>query len=265
MPSPTPAPGLTLHRGFPPAKVYVWSAFVTKVEFRLRHAGVAYETGAGGPREAPKGKIPYLEISSEGSGGGGGAEQVPDSAQIVRELEGRGLLPRVHEGLTGVERAGVKGLVALLEERLYFLSLYERWIENYYTQRDQVLWRLPYPVKVVVGLVIYRSMVSTLYGQGTGRHSDEERRAFSKEIWESLEEMLKQRFAESTVARDEPVWCLGGKQPTDADAALFGFIVSSLVAESGPATAEIVRGLPSVLDYASRIHERYFPDYERWT
>lgn len=31
-----------------------------------------------------------------------------------------------------------------------------------------------------------------------------------------------------------------------------------------PETQRIVRGLPVVVEYAHRIHDRYFPDYELW-
>lgn len=33
---------------------------------------------------------------------------------------------------------------------------------------------------------------------------------------------------------------------------------------SSPESKEVVRSLPAVMDYATRIHERYFPDYEKW-
>jgi hypothetical protein len=33
---------------------------------------------------------------------------------------------------------------------------------------------------------------------------------------------------------------------------------------SSPESMEFVRGLDAVMDYANRIHERYFPDYVMW-
>lgn len=42
---------------------------------------------------------------------------------------------------------------------------HEGWVDNYYPMRDQVLWSLPWPVRVVVGqMVVYRSIKATLYG-----------------------------------------------------------------------------------------------------
>ena len=33
---------------------------------------------------------------------------------------------------------------------------------------------------------------------------------------------------------------------------------------SGPDSQKIVRRHPGVMDYATRIHNVYFPDYEKW-
>ena len=36
------------------------------------------------------------------------------------------------------------------------------------------------------------------------------------------------------------------------------------VLHRAPESQELVRSFPAIVDYATRIHERYFPDYERW-
>jgi hypothetical protein len=33
---------------------------------------------------------------------------------------------------------------------------------------------------------------------------------------------------------------------------------------SAPASKEIIKGYPALVDYARRIHDKYFPDYELW-
>lgn len=33
---------------------------------------------------------------------------------------------------------------------------------------------------------------------------------------------------------------------------------------SNPESTKLVKGLDVVMDYANRIHDKYFPDYERW-
>ena len=105
----------------------------------------------------------------------------------------------------------------------------ERWLENFYTQRDKALYSIPYPFRVVVGCLVHRSVTSTLHGQGVGRLTREEVRSLKTEIWQTLDSLLEQRIREAPY--EEVFWVLGGKQPTEADATLFGFIVSVLASE----------------------------------
>lgn len=32
-----------------------------------------------------------------------------------------------------------------------------------------------------------------------------------------------------------------------------------------PDSQKVVRGFPVLLEYADRIHDKYFPDYEKWS
>ncbi|KAF5973152.1 glutathione S-transferase [Fusarium bulbicola] len=71
----------------------------------------------------------------------------------------------------------------------------------------------------------------TAYGQGTGRLTDEEVTELREEVWESVGVLL----AEARMRKkgdDGPFWALGGDEPTEVDATIFGFIVSSLICEA---------------------------------
>lgn len=107
------------------------------------------------------------------------------------------------------------------------MQIYERWHQNYYTMRPGVLSALPYPIQLVVGLLAYRQNMQTLYGQGTGRFSPEEISLFRYQIWESINAFLVASKKKSN--SDGNFWVLGGEEPTEADAAVFGFISSALV------------------------------------
>ncbi|KAI0433780.1 hypothetical protein F5Y09DRAFT_44050 [Xylaria sp. FL1042] len=149
---------------------------------------------------------------------------------------------------------------------------WERWTQNYYTMRDHVLWSFPWPVRVLVGAMIYRGTVATLHGQGTGRFSPEEIAFFRREIWESFADLVLESKTKteatatssstSTSSNGEPFWVLGGPEPTEIDATLFGFIVSALLSTAGPGSQADLKSFPVLLEYARRIQERYFPDYE---
>lgn len=95
--------------------------------------------------------------------------------------------------------------------------------------RDHILWALSYLPRILIGMLIYRNTTKTLHGQGTGRYTPEEIAAFRAEIWESINSLLTASKTKNSWAGEGPFWALGGKEPTEADAALFGFIVSVLI------------------------------------
>jgi len=97
-------------------------------------------------------------------------------------------------------------------------------MQNYYTMRSWVLWSLPYPAQVVVGLIIWRTVQANLAGQGTGRYSANEVRVFRREVWDSMEALLVESKKRS--ADGKPFWVLGGDKPTEADTSLFGAIAA---------------------------------------
>lgn len=103
----------------------------------------------------------------------------------------------------------------------------ERWVDNYYTMRDHVLGAIPYPIRVVVGILAHRNHVSMLHGQGTGRFTNEEVRQSKTEIWGHIDGLL--RASRAKAAEGALFWALGGEGPTEADATLFGFVVSVLI------------------------------------
>jgi hypothetical protein len=72
-------PNLTLYRGWLEPNRYVWSPFVTKLEARLRFANAPYKAASGSVRTAPKGKIPYIEITDEDS-----SNSIGDSTLIIK-------------------------------------------------------------------------------------------------------------------------------------------------------------------------------------
>lgn len=98
--------------------------------------------------------------------------------------------------------------------------------------RPHVLAALPYPVQIVVGLLAYRKMKATLYGQGVMRYTDEEIAAFRLEIWESINVLLVASKSKRRRDNGAPFWVCGGKEPSEADATLFGFVAAALVCDA---------------------------------
>jgi hypothetical protein len=211
----------TIFRGPGKPTAFPWSPFVIKLEARLRFAGVSYRVAEGSPKTAPRGKIPYIEA---------GNETLSDSTFIIKRFIDDGLIPDLNASLTPVHRAQDLAFRALLEEKVYFYGTREKWCDNYHTMRSNIFASMPWLLQVVIGYLAARASARTAYGQGTGRLTNEEVNELREEVWESVEALL----AESRTRKkgDGPFWALGGDEPTEVDATIFGFIASSLICEA---------------------------------
>jgi Glutathione S-transferase N-terminal domain len=111
----SPRQAVTLYRGWPDRGCYVWSPFVTKLEFHLRLSGMSYAVEAGSPLKAPKGKIPYVDLRQDGT-----TESVGDSALIIKRMVELERLKDLSATLPAPIKAQDLAIRALLEEKLYF-------------------------------------------------------------------------------------------------------------------------------------------------
>ncbi|KAK5992311.1 Failed axon connections-like-like protein [Cladobotryum mycophilum] len=256
--STTATPNVVLYRGFPSKGTYVWSPFVIKLEARLRFAGLRYHVEQGSTSKAPRGKVPYLEIAH-----GGESVSIGDSSLIVKHLIEADVCEDLNAKLSPSDRARDATLRAFLEDKLYFFGTYEKWNDNYYTMRSGVLSAVPWPLQILVGLLAYRSVSRTLYGQGTGRFTSEEVAGFRRESWEHINALVTEVHLKSPDGQS-PFWVLGGQTPSEADSVVFGFIVAGLVCDAAPDTQNIINGYPALTDYAERIHRQYFSEYSAW-
>ncbi|KAH6850490.1 hypothetical protein B0I37DRAFT_413882 [Chaetomium sp. MPI-CAGE-AT-0009] len=251
-----PIPTLTLYSGFPTRGSHVASPFVNKLETRLRLGGVPYKVSTGSVFKAPRGKIPYVDVEGTPDTA---PEQLADSTLITRRFVDEGYMADLNAGLTPAERAADLAVRALLEDKLYFYQVRERWIDNYYVMRDNALSAMPFFVRFFVGLLAYRSVKARLLGQGVLRFTDGEAKDMRLEVWESVNAMLvDSRNRAYDAGRTGPFWILGGTGPTEADATVFGFVGAALDCAQAPTTEQIVRGFPVIMDYARRIHDQYF-------
>lgn len=222
---------LTVFRGEQPRNAYVWSPFVIKLEARLRFSSHPYRLGGGSPRSSPKGKIPYIEHTRSD----GEASTTADSTLIIRRLVKDGTLPDLNKVLSPSQRAHDLAIRALLEDRVYFFGSREKWCDNYEEMRPHVLAAVPWPLQIIVGWLARRAVTNGLYQQGTGRLTDDEVQIFKEEVWDSLNALLTESVKTSSRKKsktnddDAPFWVLGGEEPTEADATVFGFIASALI------------------------------------
>ena len=115
---------ITLHRGFPSSGNYIWSPFVTKLEARLRFASLSYRTEAGSLSKAPKGKIPYVAISSKADSGSQAPVILADSTLITQRVVEDGVTDDLNARLSPPEKALDSAIRALMEDKLYFYQVW---------------------------------------------------------------------------------------------------------------------------------------------
>ncbi len=144
------------------------SPFCMKLETYLRLAGLAHKVVTlKSLKQSPTGKAPYIEIDGA---------VIADSGLIINHLERRFGHP-VDGRLTLVQRAESLALQRLMEEHLYWVAVYMRWVDP----GTRALWRphmqkllgLPAFTMPIIARLAARGIMRTLRGQGLGRHTPE--------------------------------------------------------------------------------------------
>lgn len=216
------------------------SPFVTKAEMLLKFAGLPYRTERGSLRHAPKGKLPYLDDMGR---------IVADSTLIRWHLEKTYRID-FDEGLTDAERGVAWAVEKLMEDNLYWVVARVRWLDvNNFNKGPAMFFRgVPAPVRGLVERLVRRKVRQMLWGQGLGRHSDEELLALASQGIRSIADILG----------DKPY--LMGDKPCGADATLFAFASGLLcpLFESPIRTA--AESHRNVVDYVARMRAMYYPE-----
>ncbi|MEX0839037.1 MAG: glutathione S-transferase family protein [Parvibaculum sp.] len=209
------------------------SPFCVKLETALRLAGVPhrvwYETN---PANAPKGKLPFIEIEGE---------RIGDSALILRHLNDK-LGVDLDRDLNDLEKAQSHMLQQMVDERLYWVLVHSRWIDdgNWPVVKRVFFGGLPFPLSRIVPRMARKQTRAALRTQGTGRHTSDEIYALGARDLAALSAFLG----------DKPFFF--GDKPTLTDATVFGTVVNII----GP-------DLPSPLKDAALAHKNLVRHTER--
>ncbi|HEY4344315.1 MAG TPA: glutathione S-transferase family protein [Parvibaculum sp.] len=210
--------------------------FCIKLETALRLAGVAYETSyARRPSEGPKGKIPFVEIEGE---------RVGDSALILKKLRDEQGVD-LDESLSPRERAQSHALQRMIEERLYYVMVYSRWVEpaNWAKLRGIFFGAMPMPLRLFASRAARKQVRQNLFAQGTGRHTREEIYALG----------AADLAAVSAVLGEKPF--LFGERPTLADATAFALLVSIIGPDFESPLQTSALGHANLVAYTERMGE----------
>lgn len=214
-----------------------------KVESALRMAGLPYEVvDCPNPAKAPKGKLPFIED---------GAARLADSELILDYLRERHGFDPDRE-LSGEQRAISRAFQAMLDERLYWVFIQNRWVDprNWPTCRDAYFSWLPSPVKPLIAEWVRRGIRKEMHGNGLGRHTPEEILAFGIADLRALAAWLG----------DRPYF--HGDEPTRIDAGLIAYL-GNLFQAPMPYSPLLDEGRrhPNLEAYWKRGMGAWFPDF----
>jgi glutathione S-transferase len=216
------------------------SPFCAKLETYLRMTDVPYKLGPFGRSNAPKGKVPFVMLDGKYMG---------DSQLIIDELERRraasGKEP-LDAGMSVQDAATARLVRRMLEEALYFVGMYQRWVhdEGYCATAGEFAKFVP---RIALPFV-RRMQRKKLYEQGTGRHTFDEVMAMGIADWDAIAGTLG----------DKPF--LLGDKPRIVDAGMYGFLEGTLRFPVDTPLTVHVRGTANLVAYRDRIRAQWWKD-----
>jgi glutathione S-transferase len=213
--------------------------FSLKLEAYLRITGIPYHAVIDAtPFKGPKRKLPWIEHEGRAIG---------DSGFIIEYLEQRfGCDPNA--GLSAAERAIALSLRRLIEENLYWVLVYDRWIveANWPVTRAVVLGMVPAAARVLIAPLARRGVRRQLVGHGMGLHSPQEVHAIGQRDVGAIADFLG----------DKP-YLMGGA-PTEIDAVAYGMLANIMLVPIDSPVKEAALRRENLVAFVERLRARYF-------
>ncbi len=232
---------ITLYQFAPVWSIPNPSHFCVKVETYLRMTKLKYEVVETMPLKAPLGKLPYLEDQGN---------KIADSRLIIRYLQAQyGETLDAH--LTAVERATAKAWQRLIEEHLYWQSMYTRWSfgdANWQQNKNGAFKVLPVPIRECIGLTYRYLIKKQIYGQGTGRLNQDDIFALATEDVSALADFLGEKSY------------FMGEKPTTIDATVYGFLVNIIACPIESPLKNYALEQKNLVAYCQRMQNLYFSE-----
>ncbi len=222
------------------------SPFCIKLETYLRMAGLPYTVSTiKGRIGSPTGKAPYIEHDGK---------VITDSGLIIEHLERANGHP-VDGKLTLAERAQSLAFQRLMEEHLYHVVGYARWLDPDHPTETRSYAQAVIGVKGILAKVILpivqRDIKKSISGHGMGRHP-------AQTIWHLG---ITDVQALAHWLGNHP-WGFGDK-PTTFDAVLFAFVASIIYTPwDFPLKAATLKNR-NLVDHTQRMLTTYFPEHAK--
>jgi glutathione S-transferase len=225
---------------FPPAfGMPTYSPFGLKLEAYMRLAKIPYQRiYEPNPNKGPKKKIPFIVD---------GDIKMGDSQLILEHLvRTRGDVVDTH--LSPEERAQGHLIRRMVEEGLYFVNVYQRWVDDagWEVVGPVFLGFLPALVRVTVAPLIRAGVRKHMWGQGIARHGPDEIAAIGEGDVRALALLLG----------DRPFFL--GDRPSSVDASVYGVTHGMHQIPLREPASELIRELPNLVAYDQRMTKLLF-------
>lgn len=215
------------------------SPFCTKMETYLKLSQLDYTvTRRGDQRKTPKNKLPLVKIDGE---------LFADSGLIIDHLQ-RILTKHLDHWLTHEQHAVMLAFRRLIEEHLYWAMVYSRWVDPEGWAQSKVAFFsiLPKVLRWIIPSIARRQAVGQLYGQGMGRHAQDEVYQLGAQDVHALSEYMG----------DKPFFM--GDQPASVDASVYAFLQHILKMPYESALKQSITQCDNLVAYCQRIEADYY-------
>lgn len=192
------------------------------------------------PPRSRTGKVPYLQL--------GDGRYVEGSDQILRHVADR-VGVSLDAGLSPEQLAHAHAMRRLLEENLYFVITWSRWLtaEGFRALQPVYFGEVPRPFRGLLALFLRRQMRRNLHGQGMGRLPESEIRARAEEDVTALATLLGERD-----------YFFG--EPSAIDATAYAMLAAGASAPYPCLVGEAVRRTENLPRFLERMRARYWAD-----
>jgi glutathione S-transferase len=215
------------------------SPFCMKMETYLRMSKLPFATvSIINPRKSPKGKLPFI-IDDE--------TLISDSGFIIDHLQQKyGITLDDH--LTDEQKAHALALRRMIEEHLYWIIVYSRWIDIRYwpITKEAFFGHLKNPLRYFLTKIIQKNIRRDLYGQGIGRHSADEIYQLGIDDLRAINILLEQTQ-----------FCMGN-EPSSIDACVYAFLASILQSPIPSPLQDYAESQPTLLHYCEHMKQTFY-------
>ncbi|MFZ2314702.1 MAG: glutathione S-transferase family protein [Gammaproteobacteria bacterium] len=189
-------------------------------------------------RKTPKGKLPYIQDNDK---------IISDTSFIIDYLK-KTYGDNLDNQLTDQQKAEALSIQRLVEEHLYWVMVYSRWIDNrnWPTLKKTFFGKMPPVLKSIIPYLVRKKVKRVLAAQGIGRHSEADIYALGIQDINAL----------SVLLNNQPFFL--GNQPTSLDASTFAFLLSILKAPIESPLKAHLEARQNLVAYCGRMWEKYY-------